>query len=464
MTRITEKSILILSDFLAVNIAYVIVYILRFYIVLLESDTPPTAAGVILGGGFLSLAWIVVFLLFGLYRSKFAVSRTDEIVTVFKAVSLGTMTLFVLTFNLSDPLPLSRLIILNYWIFLIFFLSIGRIAIRTYQRNRLKKGIGRRKTLIIGTGKQARKVYDQIRINPLTGFDAIGFLKTSSHTAEETGSGKVFGSIEQFDEVCVQNDIEEVLIILDRPSKTKLFEIVDKCNGYPVVLRTVPDIYEIAVGNAHIQHMYGLDLVEILPENYSAGFRAVKRFIDIAVSSAIILLFLPLWVLIGFIIKLNSQGPVFYKQKRIGRNGEDFVMYKFRSMVMHADTAPIHRLTLEKDARITAIGSFIRRFRIDEIPQMINVLEGDMSLIGPRPELPFYVREFVKQIPLYSKRLRIKPGITGLAQVKQKFSESVTDIKKKLEYDLFYIENMSLKLDLKITLATIVTILTRRGG
>ena len=464
MTRFTEKSVLLLSDLLAVNIAYIIVYIIRFYIVLLESDIPPTVKGVILGGGFLSLAWVVTLLLFGLYRSKFAVSRTDEIVTIFKAVSLGTMTLFVLTFNRNDPLPLSRLIILNYWIFLIFFLSVSRIAIRTYQRNRLKKGIGKRKTLIIGTGKQARNVYDQIRKNPLTGFDAIGYLQTSPHTAEETGPGKVFGSIEQFEDVCVQNDIEEVLIILDRPSKTKLFEIVDKCNGYPVVLRTIPDIYEIAVGNAHIQHMYGLDFVEILPENYSTGFCAVKRSIDIAVSSAVILLFLPLWVLIGFMVKLNSQGSVFYKQKRIGRNREDFTMYKFRSMVEHADSVPYHRLTSEQDVRITAIGKIIRRFRIDEIPQMINVLEGDMSLIGPRPELPYYVRQFVKQIPLYSKRLRIKPGITGLAQVKQKFSESVTDIKKKLEYDLFYIENMSLKLDLKIIFATIVTILSRRGG
>ena len=464
MAWFTEKTVLILSDFFAVNSAYLLAYVLRFYVVSLESDVPSTPLGVLLGGALLSLIWIVLFALFGLYRSKIAVSRTDEIITVFKAISLGTITLFAMTVDVNNPLPLSRIIILNYWVFLMFFLSVGRIWIRTCQRNRLKRGFGRRKTLIIGTGQQAQKIYQQIRNNVLTGFDALGFLKTSLEVPEKSLKGKVFGGIEEFNDVCAQNNIEEVLIILDEPTKSQLFEIVDKCNGYPVALRTIPDIYEIAVGNARIQHIYGLDLVEILPENYSVGFRITKRTIDLVGSSAVLLVFLPLWVLLGFAIKLNSKGSVFYKQVRIGQHGKEFTMYKFRSMVHNADAMPEFLLTQEKDHRITTIGASLRRLRIDEIPQMINVLEGEMSLIGPRPELPIFVQKFIKEIPLYSKRLRVKPGITGLAQVKQKFSESVTDIKKKLEYDLFYIENMSQKLDFKILLATIVTVLTRRGG
>ena len=464
MSRIKEKTVLIVLDLTAVNLAYVFVYVLKFHSGLMETGIQPPLSGVIMGGGVLSAAWFLVLLLFGLYRSKFAVSRTDEIVTIFKAVSLGTVALFLLTFEFADPLPPSRVNIFNYWILLIFFLSIGRIIIRTYQRNLLKKGHGRRKTVIVGTGKRAKEIYDQIRSHPVTGFDVQGFIHLSPRIPVETPVGPVLGSIDKFVEICDQNRIEEVLIILDRPSKTRLFEIVDKCDGYPAAMKTVADIYEIAVGNARIRHLYGLDLVDILPENYSHGLRFVKRVIDITVSSIILLLFLPIWMIIGIAIKINSSGPVFYRQKRIGQHGESFIMYKYRSMVYDTEFNPEAVLTRDKDPRITGIGMILRRLRIDEVPQLINVLEGDMSLVGPRPELPYYVQLFIKQIPLYSKRLRVKPGITGMAQIKQKFSESVKDIQKKLEYDLYYIENMSLKLDLKILLATIVTVLTRRGG
>jgi len=464
MSRITERTVLIISDLIGVNLAYVMVYVLKFHTGLMETGIPPTLLGGILGGVVLSGCWLLILLFFGLYRSKFAVSRTDEILMIFKAVTLGAVILFILTIDFENPLTSSRINIFNYWMLLIFFLSIGRIIIRTYQRNRLKKGHGRRKTLIIGAGKKAQEVYDQILSHPVTGFDVQGFLNTSPEASSGIKSGKILGDIDNYNEVCNKYKIEEVLIILDRPSKKKLFEIVDKCDGFPAALKTIPDIYEIAVGSAHIQHLYGLQLVDILPENYSPGFMIVKRIIDISISSFIIFFFLPFWVITGIAIIINSKGSVFYRQKRVGQHGEIFTIYKFRSMVHDADQISGHLLTQDRDPRITAVGRIIRRLRIDEVPQLINVLEGEMSLIGPRPELQYYVQRYVKEIPLYSKRLRAKPGITGLAQVKQKFSDSVTDIKTKMEYDLFYIENMSLKLDLKIFLATIFTIITRSGG
>ena len=464
MSRITEKILLIALDLIAVNIAFILVYILKFHSGLMGVEVPPLLSGVVMSGIALSTAWFLILLFFGLYRSKLAVSRTDELLTIFKAVTLGTVVFFLLLASDSENLQLpSRISIFNYWAFLIFFLSTGRIIIRTYQRNRLRKGLGRRKTLIVGTGKRAQEVYDEIRSHQLTGFDVQGFLDPSRGEIAEA-PGHILGTIDKFEEVCDRLKIEEVLIILDQPSKEELFEIVDKCDGYPVSLKTIPDIYEIAVGNARIQHIYGLKLVDILPENYSPGFRLVKRIIDITVSAVILFLFLPLWVVIGIAIKLSSRGSVFYRQNRIGQNGEKFTMYKFRSMVQDADREPGPVLTQARDPRIIGVGRILRRLRIDEVPQLINVLEGEMSLVGPRPELPYYVQLYIKQIPLYSKRLRVKPGITGLAQVSQKFSESVKDIHKKLEHDLYYIENMSFKLDLKILLATSVTVLTRRGG
>lgn len=463
MSRITEKIVLILLDLVALNLAFFLVYVLKFHSGLMEAELPPSLSGVVMAGAALSILWILNFILFGLYSSKFAISRTDEIVSIFKAVTFGIVILFILLIDLENLL-LSRFNIFNYWALLVFFLSLGHIIVRTYQRNRLKKGRGRRKTLIVGNGKRAHEIYEQILSQQLTGFDVQGFIDPDPRKQEIAASEGTLGALDQFDAICDQHQIEEVLIILDKTSKKKLFEIVDMCNGYPVALKTIPDIYEIAVGNARIQHIYGLDLVEILPENYSPGFRLVKRITDISVSALVLFLFLPIWVLISMAIRINSRGRVFYRQKRLGQNGMEFMMYKFRSMYPDADTNTEQHLTKEKDPRITSVGRILRKLRLDEVPQLINVIEGEMSLVGPRPELPFYVQQYRQQIPLYSKRFRVKPGITGLAQVKQKFSESVKDIQKKLEYDLFYIENMSLRLDLKILLATVVTVLTRRGG
>ena len=297
----------------------------------------------------------------------------------------------------------------------------------------------------------------------MTGFDVKGFITIRNVVADGIPEEKVVGGMEAFNDFCASRQVEDAIIVLDRPTKKRLFEIVDQCNGYPVAMKTMADMYSIAIGNAGVYNHFGLQLVDILPERMSLFYSILKRVMDIAVSSLVIFIFLPLWVVIGAAIKLNSKGPVFYRQERLGKDGDVFTIYKFRSMYEDAEKHTGPALTKTNDPRITRIGNFLRKYRLDEIPQFINVLEGDMSLIGPRPERPYFVKKFVKQIPLYSKRFRVKPGITGWAQVKQRFEESVKDVQTKLEYDLFYIENMSLLFDLKIVLATIYTVLARRG-
>jgi exopolysaccharide biosynthesis polyprenyl glycosylphosphotransferase len=466
MKRWIGKLILFASDFAAVSIAYTLFYGAKFYQGLTLEEAPPIQM-IILSGLILSLGWLVILMMFGVYRTTFAVSRTDELLTIFKVVTVGTAFLFITTFNPDKPLTffrINRSNILYYWFLVLFFLGIGRIIIRTYQRKLLKKGYGRRRTIIIGTGKQGKLAYDRIRAYPIIGFDVKGFIELNPAERVSNIPEPILGTIENYKEVCTQHKIEDVIIALDNPSRESLFEIVEKCNGFPAALRAVADIYEVAVGSARVQHVFGVDLVDILPENYSLGFRIAKRIIDILISAAILTMFLPLLIIIGLIIRFNSKGPVFYRQKRIGQNGEIFTMYKFRSMTYDRKRLLGAQLTQDKDPRVTQFGRFLRQFRIDEIPQFINVLEGDMSVIGPRPELPYYVRKYIKEIPLYSKRMRVKPGLTGWAQVNQEFSESVREIRKKLEYDLYYIENMSIKLDIQIMLATIKIILTRRGG
>jgi exopolysaccharide biosynthesis polyprenyl glycosylphosphotransferase len=200
-----------------------------------------------------------------------------------------------------------------------------------------------------------------------------------------------------------------------------------------------------------------------MPEIMQPWERVVKRLIDIVVSLIVLVTGLPLWILIAILIKIDSRGPVIYKQERVGKDGKIFTLYKFRSMYENAEALTGPTWAMKNDPRVTRVGKILRKLHLDEIPQFVNVLKGDMSLIGPRPERPVFVEKLSKEIPLYRRRLKVKPGITGWAQVKYKYDESIEDVKKKLQYDLFYIENMSLRMDLKIIAYTILHILSGKG-
>ncbi len=234
-------------------------------------------------------------------------------------------------------------------------------------------------------------------------------------------------------------------------------------NGEAVGIKISPDMYDIISGQARTNQIYGLPLIEILPEFMPAWERSVKRLIDILVSIGILGGLLPFWLLFGIIIKIDSRGKTLYRQERVGKDGRQFNIFKFRSMSSDAESETGPVWATEDDPRVTRVGKFLRATRIDEVPQFINVLMGDMSLVGPRPERQFFVDQLKKEMPLYTRRLRIRPGITGWAQIKHKYDESLDDVKRKLRYDLFYIENMSLRMDFKIILSTIKVILSGKG-
>lgn len=227
-------------------------------------------------------------------------------------------------------------------------------------------------------------------------------------------------------------------------------------------MKILPDMYEIVSGMARTNQIYGVPLIEVMPDIMSPAGKLTKRIIDVAISAVTLIILFPLFLLIAILIKIDSRGDIFYKQVRVGRKGEEFIMYKFRSMILNSEEyGP--EWAGEDDARITRIGKFIRKVYIDEFPQMINVLKNEMSLIGPRPERPYFVEQLKKEIPYYYKRLSVKPGITGWAQIKHKYDSSLEDVKTKLQYDFYYIENMSLKLDFKIMINTIIVILLMKG-
>ena len=459
-----EKIRSILTDVLTINLAWVIYYMVRIRSGWLTYSMEPDFLVPMVA---VCIFWLIVFFLFGLYQQWYRKSRLDEFTTIFKAATFGVLFLFFLIFiddhGVGSPIQ-SRLLITFYWILMIICVGGGRFIMHTSYRRLLIAGIGSHNTLIIGWSEKAKELFDMVESYPALGYKVIGFVKVVTDGDEQEYRGvPIVGTIETMPELIHQYSIKDVLIALDSSEHNQLLNIIAGCDSEDVSIKIIPDLYDIISGQARTNQIYGFPLIEIMPEIMQPWEKAIKRFLDILVSFLILVIGFPLWLIIALAIKLDSKGPVFYTQERVGKDGKHFHIIKFRSMYENAEhkTGPVW--ANKKDPRVTRIGRIIRKLRIDEVPQLINVLDGKMSLVGPRPERPFFVEQLSKEIPFYKRRLKVRPGITGWAQVKHKYDENIEDVKKKVEYDLFYIENMSIRMDLKILLNTIAVMLMGKG-
>ena len=411
--------------------------------------------------------WLGVFLFFGLYRPWHARSRVDEWFSLFKAVSSGCIVLFFAIFlddlNTGAP-PASRLLVFLYWFLLIISLGSARMFLRSARRRLLERGIGLQNAIIIGWNDKARELHDLVIKHPALGYRPIGFLKVDRRKGGKEYKGTpVLGHLDDLSDIVRKRSVLEILIALSTSDHNKLLDIIASCSSVDVRLKIMPDMYDIISGQARTNQIYGFPLIEIMPDIMQPWEQSAKRLMDIAVSIIVLILSAPMWIAIAIAIKLDSRGPIVYSQERVGKDRNLFKMYKFRSMRADAEkgTGPVW--APEKDIRVTKVGRLLRKLRLDEIPQFINVLDGDMSLVGPRPERPFFVEKLSKEIPLYMRRLKVRPGITGWAQVKQGYDRNIEDVKSKVRYDLFYIENMSLRMDFKIIIYTFYVMIAGRG-
>jgi exopolysaccharide biosynthesis polyprenyl glycosylphosphotransferase len=457
VSKFKEKFFLFFSDFIFINIAWIIYYYLRVETGWFKSAN---TAAFLIPMFVVYIYWLIIFSIMGLYQYWFVRSRFDEFSSVVKAVSLGCFILFFFIFiddMMRNAPAISRYFILIYWLLMIICAGAGRIVIRSLQRNLLEKGIGLRNTLIVGTGNRAIELKQTVESHRQLGYKVIGNI-----SVEKNNDNNVLGSIEQIPEVSKKNNISEILIAVEPYQKEKVIDIIKYCTGMELNLKILPDTYEIVSGMVKTNQIYGVPLIEVMPEIMSPASRFIKRFIDIFVSILILILFMPFFLLFALLIKLNSKGPVLYIQERVGRNGRLFKVIKFRTMFHNAEKE-LPEWAAINDPRVTAIGRIMRMARFDEFPQVINVLKNEMSLVGPRPERPYFVEQLKAEIPYYYKRMSIKPGITGLAQVKHRYDRSLDDVRVKLNYDFFYIENMSLRLDFKILVNTIIIILLLKG-
>ncbi len=465
MSKTAKTLILLLTDFLSIQIAFILWCRIRSSMGFFAAYDIQTGAPT---GLIIYSFWFLLFLFFGLYQAWHTRSRTDEFIDILKVVSAGVFLIFLVTFDLERdlerPFSISRVTVLLYWLLMVVLTGSGRALLRTVLRKMLEHGYGRQRTVIVGWGKKAWELFNQTEAAPALGYSIVGFVHPGEKTAKGAYRGvPLLGSLDRLHEIVRRRNIHEVLVAIPRRSERVLEQVISECNGLPVGMKIVPDLYDVIVGRVRTNQIYGFPLIEILPHLISPWERRVKRLLDFGFSLLALAAALPVCLLVAVAIKINSKGPVIYSQERVGRNGRHFRVYKFRSMVPDAERHSGPVWAKKNDPRVTAVGRVLRKLRLDEIPQLWNVLKGDMSIVGPRPERPYFVEKLKKIYPLYSRRLLVRPGLTGWAQVKGRYDETIEDVRIKLEYDLYYLENMSLRMDLKIVLSTVAIVLGGKG-
>lgn len=448
----------VLLDALVIIMTYVCAWFLKFRSGIEPFYTGPEI-GTLSGRTYFSALYLIVpgylflYYLFNMYTAKRAGSIKREVYNVIRANTVGFVlfigALFVL--HLDD---FSRTMIFYFYVFNIIGDSAFRLAIHKWLRVLRKKGYNVKYILLVGYSRAAELYIDRIRQNPQWGYVVRGILDDKIPRGIEYRGVKVIGQIDNLFYILPQNKLDEIAVTLALEDYGRLEEIVSLCEKSGVHTKFIPDYNSVLPTRPYTEDLMGLPVVNIRKVPLNNMFnRFWKRAMDIVGASMALVLFSPVIVLVMLLIKITSGGPVFYVQERVGLHNTTFKMYKFRSMKVQSEGRDKKAWTKEDDPRVTGFGKFIRKTSIDEIPQLINILKGDMSLVGPRPERPYFVDKFKEEIPRYMIKHQVRPGMTGWAQVNG--YRGNTSIKKRVTYDLYYIENWTVGFDIMILFMTI---------
>ncbi|TFH38626.1 MAG: sugar transferase [Bacteroidia bacterium] len=412
------------------------------------------------------LFWFLIYFIVGSYNQPLRKSRLKELGETFLVTLGGTMFLFF-ALILDDQIIEYTNYYLSFLVLFVlqFFLCyIPRFLLTTRTVHMVQSGRVGFNTIIIGGNGRAIDIYNKISMQRRsTGNIFIGYIPVNND--RESGLEDhlpALGSLDDLSSIIVGHRIKEIIIAIEY-SETKILGNIINMIGYSnVVVKSISGTHDILFGRVKMSTIFGTPLAVLNESPIQAWQYNLKVLVDYASSAFALILTIPLSLALAVAIRAESRGPVIFKQLRVGKNGKYFYIYKFRSMHNGAEDG-VPRLSSDDDSRVTPIGRYMRKHRLDEIPNFINVLKGEMSIVGPRPERPYYIDQIVKRAPEYNHLLRIKPGITSWGQVKYGYASDVDQMINRLEYDLLYLENMSLYVDLKIIIYTIITVLKGRG-
>lgn len=445
---------LVAMDALMAGLAFAVAYVLR-----LQSEYENIAPFSDYWGMMLIhvIAIIVVFFFYRLYHRQRATSHIDEFYAIFGAASVGTIVAIAFISLIFRELDYPRLMMVYTWMLTILLVALGRIIHARFQWGLQARGFNEERLIIVGAGEVGRMILQKIRQSPGLGYHVVGFVDDRNPPSSVLGED-VLGGTDDLPRMIEAHQVDEVIIAMPEASHQEILSIIALCEREKVSIKVFPDVFQIMASEVSIGDLNGLPLLTVRDIALRGWRLALKRAVDFTVSALALLFLSPIMLLVAVLIKLDSPGSVFFAQERMGLDANSFTMLKFRSMRPDAEakTGPVW--ATEDDPRRTRIGAFIRRFSIDELPQLINVFLGDMSLVGPRPERPVFVEQFKKSIPRYMDRHKEKSGMTGWAQVNGLRGD--TSIIQRTKYDLWYIENWSLLLDFKIMLRTVVSVVS----
>lgn len=460
----------ILTDYLAAIIVWGLFFVYRknSYFPDYETfreitiDDPSFAKGLLI----IPIFWLVLYFIMGSYNDVYRKSRVKELGITFISSVIGVTVLFFSVIINDFVLSNAQLATYALMIFVLHFgaTAFFRAVVTSIMVNKIHKGIIGFNTIIIGGNGNATAIYKEITNQELSsGNKFIGFVNVNDADSYKLESYLPYlGNYLDVQNIIESEKIVEVIIAIDPNEHSKIRGIITSLRNSNIVIKVIPDMYDIMLGSVKMSGIFQAPLIQIYPDIMPHWQVVLKRTMDIVLSIIAVIILSPIFIFTALAVYFSSKGPVFYFQQRIGINGKVFKMLKYRTMYTNAEEQG-PQLSSKDDPRITPLGKIMRKIRLDEIPQFFTVLKGDMSLVGYRPERQFFIDQIIKEAPHYKMLLKIKPGITSWGQVKYGYAENVEEMIERLKYDILYIENMSIAVDIKIMLYTILIVITGRG-
>tara|TARA_B100000508_G_scaffold141026_1_gene145332 strand:+ start:116866 stop:118260 length:1395 start_codon:yes stop_codon:yes gene_type:complete len=418
-----------------------------------------------LGITLVPLFWLMLYFVLGTYNDVRRMYFMRIISLSIRSFLLGVLAIFFLLILDDEIMSYNSYYTLLGGVFFIHSITtlIPRLIITRYVVSRIAQRKTGFRTLLIGGSTKAIDIYKEIESLPKgIGNNFIGFVNLNGIDKELESELPYLGHVSELEQTLEEYDIEEVIIALDSTEHERLRQIISRIQGRDIKIKIKPDMFDLLSGSVKMTNIFGALLIEVNEEIMPFWQFVVKRLMDVSISIIAMIILLPAYITLGILVKLSSPGPIFFRQERVGKYGKPFMIIKFRTMVVDAEKSG-PQLSSSNDSRITNIGRFMRRVRLDEIPQFWNVIVGEMSLVGPRPERQYFIDKITEREPQFIQLNKVKPGITSWGQVKFGYAENVDEMVQRMKFDLLYLKNMSIAIDLKIMLYTVLIVLKGSG-